>query len=117
MSADDIRREIDLSRRAIQRDYASLRAELDFVAKTKRAVVEHPLPWLGGSALIGWVLSGRKRRKARKLKRGEVAEPVKRFTLFGILLTVARLIFPLVQPQLTNFAIGRLTTVAEKFRR
>jgi len=117
MSADDIRREIDLSRRAIQRDYASLRAELDFVAKTKRAVVEHPLPWLGGSALIGWVLSGRKRRKARKLKRGEVAEPVKKFTMLGVLFTVAKLVFPLIQPQLTNFALGKLTSVAGKLQR
>ncbi len=34
-------------------DVAMLRAELDFVTKTKRAVVERPLPWLGGAALVG----------------------------------------------------------------
>jgi hypothetical protein len=117
MSVDDIRSELEASRRAIRRDYHSLRAEFDFVAKTKRAVVEHPLPWLGGSALVGWIMSGRKRRKARKLKAGEVAEPVKKLTLLSILVAAVRLLFPIVQPFLTNFAIGKVTDLAGKYRR
>jgi pilus assembly protein TadC len=117
MNADDIRSDLEASRRAIRRDYRALRAELDFVARTKRAVVDHPLPWLGGSALVGWILSGRKRRKARRLKPGEVPEPVKKFGLLGILVAVVRLIFPIAQPYLTNFAVGKLSNFAAKYRR
>lgn len=119
MSIDDIRLEIDASRRAIRHDYAALRAELDFVAKTKRAVVERPLPWLGGAAALGFLFSGRRRRQARKLKSGKpgASESAKRFTILGALFAAARLIFPLVRPQLTAFAARKLTGFAGKFPR
>ncbi len=117
MSTDDIRAEIEASRRAIQRDYAALRSELDFVTKAKHSVANHPLPWLGASALVGWILSGRKHSKPRKLKTGEVAEPVKKFTFLGILLALAKLVFPLIQPHLTSFAMGKLSGLAGKSRR
>ncbi|MGH8046419.1 MAG: hypothetical protein ACREKL_04165 [Chthoniobacterales bacterium] len=116
MNADDIRQELAASRRAIQHDYASLRAELDFVAKTKRAVVDHPLPWLGGSALVGWILSGRRKRKARKLKAGATAESVKGITLFGTLFALLRLIFPLARPWLAKLAADKLTDFATRRR-
>ena len=118
MSADDIRREIDASRRAIQRDYAGLRAELDFAAKAKRSVRERPLPWLGGAAFVGYLLSGRRKRKAaRKDKDGKKVETARSFTLLGILLSVARLVFPLVRPQLTQLALGKLSGLAAKYSR
>jgi hypothetical protein len=116
-SIDDIRAEIEASRHAMQRDYSALRAELNFVAKTKNSVASNPLPWLGGSALIGWVLSGRKRRKARKLKAGQVAEPVKRFTILGVLFALVRLFFPILQPHLTSFAVGKLTDYVGQSRK
>jgi hypothetical protein len=98
MTADDLRAELEATRRAIQRDYAGLRGELDVVAKAKRSIVENPMPWLGGSALVGWVLSGRKRRKARKLERGAVARKAGGITALGLLFSAARFAFPLVQP-------------------
>jgi len=116
MTADDLRSELEASRRAIQRDYAGLRAELDFVARTKRAVVENPVPWLGGSALVGWILSGRRRRKARKLKADGV-ETSRKFTLLGILFSIVKLAFPLMQPWLTNLAAGKISDFAGKYRR
>lgn len=100
----------------MRRDYAALRHELDFVSRTKRAVIEHPVPWLGGSALVGWILSGR-RRKARRLKAGQVAEPVKKATLLGVLFGIAKMIFPLVQPYLASFAAGKISDFAAKRRR
>lgn len=117
MSADDIRREIEASRRAIQRDYTSLRAELDFVTKAKHSVANHPIPWLGSSALLGWLLSGRKKKpKMIKGKNGR-PEPSRKFTLLGILLGVVRLVFPLIRPQLTDFALGKFSDYAGKSRR
>jgi hypothetical protein len=113
MNIDDLRREIDASRRAIRHDYASLRTELDFATKAKKAVTERPLPWLGGAALFGYLLSGRRKRKALKSKTGK-PETARRFTLLGLLLGAARLIFPLVRPQLTSFALGKLAGYAGK---
>ncbi len=114
MTIDDIRLEIDASRRAIRNDYSALRAELDFAAKTKRAVVEHPLPWLGGAAFLGFLLSGRRRRKERKRKGEKSARGI---TIFGVLLTIVRLIFPFVQPHLTTFATHKLANLAGRFQR
>ena len=116
MNADAIRLEIDASRRAIRQDYAALRAELDFAAKARRAVVEHPLPWLGGAAILGYLFSGRKKRKAQKAAAAG-SESVKRFGIFGILLTLGKLILPLAQPYLTDFATRKISGIATKFRR
>ncbi|MDD5198574.1 MAG: hypothetical protein PHC88_02125 [Terrimicrobiaceae bacterium] len=117
MSADDIRRDIAASRSAIQSDYAALRAEFDFAAKTKRAVVEHPLRWLGGAAFLGFLLSGRRRQKPRKQKGGaRVAEPAKRLTLIGAIVGAIRLLFPLARPILTAFATRQLASFAGRFQ-
>ena len=116
MSIDDIRRDIDSSRRAIRHDFAALRGELDFAAKAKRAVAKRPLPWLGGAVFLGFLLSGRRKQKTRRLKGGkpDVSEPVKRFTILGVLFTAIRFIFPLVRPQITAFALEKLAGVAGK---
>ena len=118
MTSDDLRREIDASRRAMQHDYAALRAELDFATKTKRAVVANPLPWLGGAAFLGYILSGRKKAKVPKRRRGEpeIAEPARRLSLFGVLLGAARLLFPLARPALTAFAVRKLSGLANRYQ-
>lgn len=118
MTSDDLRREIDASRRAMQQDYAALRAELDFATKTKRAVVANPLPWLGGAAFLGYILSGRKKAKPPKRRRGEpeIDAPARRLSLFGVLVATARLLFPLARPALTAFAVRKLSGLANRFQ-
>lgn len=114
MTADDLRREIDASRRAIQGDYSALRTEMDFGAKTRQAISSRPGPWLGGAALLGYILSGRKRARAAKPRKGEpaLAKPAKKLTFLGIVLTVARLIFPFIRPAVTAFATQQLGSLA-----
>lgn len=118
MTSDDLRREIDASRRAVQQDYAALRAELDFATKTKRAVVANPLPWLGGAAFLGYILSGRKQPKPPKHRRGEpeAARPARKLGVLGVLLTAARLLFPLARPALTAFAVRKLSGFANRYQ-
>jgi hypothetical protein len=118
MSADDIRRSLDASRRAIQRDYAALRGELDFATKAKKAVVAHPLRWMGGAALFGYVLSGRKKQKARhRGSPGVEAETVKKITFLSVLLGVLRFLLPLAKPTLTAMATQKLAAYAGRFQR
>lgn len=119
MTADDIRLEIASSRRAIQADCAALRQELDFATKTKRAIIKHPLQWLGGAAFIGYILSGRKKsRESRRKNRGgsEFAAPAKRLTLLGVILAAARVLFPLARPALTAFAVRKISSFAGRFQ-
>ncbi|HEY8901537.1 MAG TPA: hypothetical protein VIM61_14080 [Chthoniobacterales bacterium] len=113
MTADDLRQEIAASRRAIQADYVGLRYELDFATKAKRAVVEHPGRWLGGAALFGYLLSGRRHKKPAKARhKKDEAEPVKRLTIVGVILTAARILFPVVRPALTSFALRKISDYA-----
>jgi hypothetical protein len=114
ISADDLRQEIAASRLAIKGDVTTLRAELDFVTKAKRSVVERPLPWLGGAALVGYILSGRRRKKAARHAKGKPEETARRFTLLGLLLGTARMLFPLARPLVTEFATRKLTEFAAR---
>jgi hypothetical protein len=116
MTAEEIRLQIDASRRAIQVDYASLRAEMDVAAKTKRAIMEHPLPWLGGAAMLGFLFSGRRKEKTHKLKvkgGGEV-KVVEKFTFFGALLAMLRFLLPLARPAIQAIATQKLTEFAAR---
>lgn len=133
MTADDLRRDLEASRRQMRGDYAALRREvhqeLDFAGKTKQAVRSHPLPWLGGAAFLGYLLSPRKKREkvVRPSLPGsqqqmvdatkKAQEPVKKLTLLSIVVTIARMLFPLVRPALTQFAIRQAGTLADRFRR
>jgi len=116
MTAEEIRLQIDASRRAIQADYASLRAEMDVAAKAKRAIMQHPLPWLGGAAMLGFLFSGRRREKVRKLKvkgGGEV-KTVEKFTFFGALLAMFRVLLPLARPAIQAIATQKITEFASR---
>jgi hypothetical protein len=116
MTTEEIRLQIDASRRAIQADYASLRAEMDVAAKTKRAIVENPLPWLGGAAMLGFLFSGRRKEKVRKIKvkgGGEV-KTVEKFTFFGALLAMLRFLLPLARPTIQAIATQKITEFASR---
>ena len=122
MTSDELRREIAASRHAIQQDYSALCGELDFATKTKRAVVEHPMRWLGGAAFIGYLLSGRKKDKPVKRKsRGReeaIVEPAKKLSLLGVLFAALRLGLPFARPALTAFATRKLADFANsRFQR
>lgn len=112
MTADEIRQEIAASRTALRRDFRGLRDELDFAAKARRSVVQNPVAWLGGAALFGYLLSGRKKSKVRGRGKIPAGEPVKKLTVLGGLLAAARLLFPLARPALTSFATRKLIDFA-----
>lgn len=114
-TADEIRQEIAASRAAVRQDFHALRDELDFAAKAKRTVARNPVPWLGGAAIFGYLLSGRKKAKPARAKgRGgdPVEEPAKKLTALGVLLAAARLLLPLARPALTDFATRKLADFA-----
>lgn len=112
MNADELRQEIAASRAAIRQDFSALRDELDFAAKAKRSVARNPVPWLGGAAFLGFLLSGRKRAKSRSRKGDAIQEPAKKLTVLGVLLAAARFLLPLARPALTDFATRKLADFA-----
>lgn len=117
MSIEDFRRELELSRAAISRDYASLRSELDFVAKAKRGVAKKPLPWLGGAAALGYLLAGRRRKRKERRKKArqqasDATESAARITVLGVLIATFRFLLPVLKPMISSYAAKRLGAFA-----
>lgn len=118
--------ELARTRQAMTRDCAGIKRELDYKAKLEAAVRRKPFAWFGGAAIVGWMLAGPKTRtkhrtitkyvpQGEKVPKAQVAKSAGRFGFLGIILTVIRLAFPLVKPALSNYALRRLSEMAEKY--
>jgi len=124
-SKQEILEELRRSRVAIARDTASIAEELNLVSKIRRSVTTRPLAWLGSAAALGYILAGPKTRKAPKTipaKKGaksEKSEPVHtgRQGFFGILLNLAKFLFPLFRPALSAYAAQRLGELSSRIPR
>ncbi len=115
--------ELEASRVAIARDYRSVRAAADIPARLKKTVRRHPIPWLGGAATIGWLIAGRgsRRRKVMLEKRvdqdGEVTkEKVKSFSILTVLITLVRIVIPVLKPAFTALAAKKFADLAVKLK-
>ncbi|MFZ4598274.1 MAG: hypothetical protein ACOYNN_06475 [Terrimicrobiaceae bacterium] len=115
--------EVALSRNAIVRDVASVRAEVDVTARLRQSVKSRPFAWLGSAAALGYMLAGPKRRTKVVVKPGrdnkspakpakpEIREP---WNLVGTVFGLIKLLVPLVRPALSAYAARRIGDFAEK---
>ncbi len=115
--------ELDASRAAIARDYRNVRAAADVPTRLKRTFRRHPMPWLGGAATLGWIIAGRgrKRKKVVLEKRvgadGEVKqEKIKSFSILAVLITLVRVVIPVLKPALTALAAKKFADLAVRLK-
>jgi hypothetical protein len=115
--------EIALSRTAVKQASEAVRHELDYPTKVKNSVRSNPFAWLGGAALVGYILAGPKTKVKTVYKKGRPAPPdakgrkgkeeeakaVRDVGFFGILAAAVRFVFPLVKPALQSFLMSRAT--------
>lgn len=120
-SKEKILEELRRSRLAIARDVHAVADEVNIAAKLKRSVKTRPLAWLGSAAALGYILAGPKSRRvaAVKGKKGAVAPvpPPARggwAIFFSSLLTVFKLLLPVLRPALSAYAAQRLGEFAAK---
>lgn len=113
------------SRKAMARDYVAVRHELDYKAKLEAAIKRRPFAWFGGAAAVGWWLAGpktkTKTRTITKYVRGDEKLPktketktASRIGFWSVLITIARLAFPLLKPALSNYALQRIGEYVQK---
>jgi hypothetical protein len=111
------------SRAAIARDTNAVVEEVNLVSKFKKSVRNKPLAWLGGAAALGWILAGPKTRVITKTVKGKSLEPAQKSRLsgaaglWGILLALFKIAYPLARPALSAYAARRVGEFAEKFSR
>lgn len=123
MISDKLLKEVDASRRAIQRDVTAFKFQIDLPSRAQDAIRARPARWLGGAAVVGFIaaLVRPKRRRAKQLgKKLEssdsevVNKSAKSITAWGILLGIFKAILPLARPALTAFAAKRFADMASK---
>jgi len=121
MTKQEILDELARSRAAIVRDTAAVRNEFDVRTKVNQLVAGKPAVFLGGAALLGWILAG-PRRKTRTVTKyvagtdGRVGRrrEEKGITLFGILFTLLKILTPLLKPAVSAMAARRVAEMAAK---
>lgn len=126
MTREEILNEVARSRASIARDYQAVRTELDVASQVGRSVRRKPLAWLGGAAALGWLLAGPKTRTrvvvkpakggGKALRKAET-KAAARFGLWAMLVSLVRLLFPLLKPYLTAYAGRRLMEFTGRFGR
>lgn len=126
MTKEQLLFELAQSRAILSRDCDIVRQELDFKAKARRLVRRKPLAWLGGAAVLGWVLAGPK-TKTRVIKktvtatgkkvRTEKSAPASRLGWLAGLLAVVKFATPLLKPVLTAYAGKRFANMASNLMR
>ena len=108
-------------RAAILRDSSTVRAEIDLAAKIQNSVRSRPFAWLGGAAMIGFLLAGPKTRTktVTKLVREKSGAPVRETKknphgFIDIFLSLLKFFFPLVRPALSAYAAKRFGDFAQR---
>lgn len=127
MTKEQLATELELTRRAIARDTAGLRYELDVLGKLKQSVRNHPLAWLGSASALGYIFAGPKTRTRKVVKfvrdpRLEGKVETKKSggrlgTLLGLAFTIGKVALPLAKPAITAYAAKRFGDLAQRVAR
>jgi hypothetical protein len=112
--------EIERTRLGIGRDFQNLTQELNLMKKASRVFAKKPFHWMAGSAALGFLLSGglfRRKEKSAKIRRDSAPQKAeKAFGCGSALLTLLRMVFPLLKPALVAYASRKMAQLAERTR-
>lgn len=124
MKKEEALAELRITRQSIARDTAALRAEFDVAAKLRASIRKRPFAWLGGSALLGWIVAGPKTRTRTVTKyvskpgkaqaANEAGAKVRSAGFLGLLIAAFRFALPMLKPALSAYAARRLAEMAER---
>ena len=106
------------ARAQISGQVVALRHDLDFPTRAKAAFKRGPLPWLGGAAVVGLILSrlpGRKKTVVVPSRKGSQAEAaVETAGKYGLLLGALKVAFNLARPALTAWVARQVSEYANR---
>ncbi len=107
----EILAELARSRAAIASDTSAVREEFNVASKFRRSVKSRPFAWLGGAAVIGYLLAGPKTRTKTLVVRDKGAAKAgakKRHSFWDILFSLIKLCVPLIKPAVSAYAARRI---------
>ena len=101
--------ELDRARGGLSRDWSRLREAADVPAHLRQTFVHHKAAWLGGAALVGWVISRLPARKKKvKVLVDAKGHTVKRIAEGGLLLGLGKIAFSAIRPAVTAVVTRKL---------
>jgi hypothetical protein len=107
--------ELSRSRSQLASSIAGLRVDMDVPAHFKTAVGRNKSIWLGGAALLGWLISrlpARKKTVKVLVDKGNRTE-IKKVEKAGLLLGLLKLIFSLLRPIIMGFATKKIAGMTQ----
>lgn len=116
--------ELQLSRLAIARDLQEVCDEFNMAKKAEKVIRRNPLAWLAGAGVGGFLLATWRRPVAKakpdRPRSGPGVSSVpqaavsasSKLGLWGLLLGLFKLVFPLARPLLSAYASRRLAEMA-----
>lgn len=118
---EELLAEIARSRDAIARDFLETTEAVDPRLQAARLYRRSPYFFLGAAAALGWIVAGPRKvsraapRRSGKQKRVPREEAASRKSggIFGMLVTLVRLIVPVIKPALSAYAAKRLSELAK----
>lgn len=107
--------ELSRSRTKMASSLAGLRVDMDVPAHFKTAVGRNKSVWLGGAALLGWLISmvpARKKTVKVIVDKGRRTE-VKQIEKAGLLLGLLKMVFSLLRPMIMGFATKKIADMTQ----
>ncbi|MEO6847724.1 MAG: hypothetical protein ABI443_09190 [Chthoniobacterales bacterium] len=130
MTRLEILAELEKTRFAIAKNASGMRENLDVGKKIQSSVARHAYWWIGGAAILGFVLSGRgggkstkpipaKRasKKSKPTEKDEIPEVIKKTTALTALVAGFKILLPILKPLITNYANKALIQMASRSAR
>jgi hypothetical protein len=104
--------ELARARADVSTNIGALRHDLDFPTRAKKSFTSSPMPWLGGAALIGLIISripGRTKKVVRISPKQPQDSPVEKAGKAGLLLGALKIAFDFARPTLLKWATQRFS--------
>ena len=113
MTKEEILAELAATRADILQGWKALGIELDFKRKINNFVRKKPYAWLSFALALGWVLAGPKTKMRVVTKTLTPMVKVEK-TRGRVILGLARLLIPVLQPAATAYVGGRIADITKR---
>ncbi len=98
-------------RAQLSQDLQHVRRDLDVPAQVRSSYLHHKSAWLGGAAVLGWVISRlpARRKKVKVYVDSKDERKLKVASQAGMMFGLGRLLFSALQPAVSAFAAKKVT--------
>jgi len=107
--------ELARARGSMSRSWSAFKRDANVAAHVRNSIRTNKSAWLGGAAVLGWILSLLPpRRRNVKVLVDRSDRPVRKVYKAGMLFSLFRMLLPLIKPTVMAFVTQKLTEFTMK---